>query len=414
MTRRWTVAVIALTSALPALAGEPPGRPDDDLCPRDEGCLEQCGLPDTTGEAPSPLFLEKLASIAPTGHHIDTIYGPSRFTRLSWLRIVNVGGLPPETLSRWQQNRRYAGPCAGLVAVFYSKAVEDADDKNVVELYELRYRDAAVARRIQSLLTFPERGNWDWNYHPFSAAYHDRSVFVIEGRWRAWSAFRAVAAHFGAPIIGKERPVVLPACGPSPEGTPLLATKGQEGSPALSVFALGFSPTGRFAWLEQRVDARARGVEWSIQVVDLINDRALPGKSFHVAHGVQAMCAQHSTEVAGLLHDAAIVVSPELALEHPTAGQDPTGVELRPANAAGAVDVVLHGAAGEKTLGTLAPAAGRGPASALGFLRSPFEPRVAVAVSEDGTDGRCAALHFFGGRLDKRWTRSPAPRAGRK
>jgi hypothetical protein len=116
------VTIGALASALPVTAGEPP--PRDDLCPRDEGCLEQCGLADTTTETPSPLFLEKLTSIAPTKHHIDTVYGTSRLERIPWFRIVNVPGLPPEAAARWQHNRRYAGPCAGLVAVFHSKAAE--------------------------------------------------------------------------------------------------------------------------------------------------------------------------------------------------------------------------------------------------------------------------------------------------
>lgn len=294
--------------------------------------------------------------------------------------------------------------------MFYSKAVEDADDKNVVELYELRYRDAAAARRVQSLLTFPAIGNWDWNYHPFSAAYHGRSVFVIEGRWRAWSAFKAVAAHFAAPILGKERPLVLPVCGPSPEGRPLFSAEAAAGKPALSVYALGFSPTGRFAWLEQRTGGREGGVEWSIQLVDLIDDHPLPGKKFQVAHGVSAICAQHGAEAASLLHDASIVVSPDLALQQPTAGQDPTGVELRPAAGGAAVEVVLRGAGGEKKLGSFTPGAGADPASVLGFLRSPFEPRVAVVVRTGSGSRGGGALRFFGGRLDKRWTPPPAPR----
>ncbi len=406
------VAISALASALPARADDPP--PGPDLCPQGEvGCYERCLLADTT-ETPSPFFLEKLGSIAPTKHHIDTVYGAQHATRLPGLGIVNVGGVSPEAAARWSQNRRYAGPCTKLVAVFHSKAVENADDKNVVDLYELRYPDAEAARRIQTLLTFPARGNWDWNYHPFSAAYHDRSVFVIEGRWRAWSAFRAVAAHFGAPIINKHRPAVLPPCGPTPEGKPLLAIAGHDGNPALSVFALGFSPTGRLAWLEQRVRPGDRDVEWSIQVVDLINDRALPGKSFHVARGVNAMCAQHGAEVGDLLQESAISASVDLALEQPTPGKDPTGVALRPAPAGGgtslgAIDVVLRGLPGEKKIGVLPQPGGGTAPTVIGFLRSPFEPRVAVAVVQPrDADRRGPAIRFFGCRLDKRWTPPPA------
>ena len=200
----FALALAGVTPARPTKAGEPPARPN--LCPDGEDyCDEQCGLADTTKETPSPVFLAKLRAIAPTRHHIDTVYGDTLVERLPWFRIVNVGGLPPEIAARWQRNHRYAGPCTGLLAVFHSKAVEDADDKNVVDLYELRYPDAAAAQRIQSLLTLPLRRMWDWNYHPYSAAHDDRSVFVIEGRWRALSQFKRLAAHFGAPIISQRQ-----------------------------------------------------------------------------------------------------------------------------------------------------------------------------------------------------------------
>jgi len=178
--RCWIVAAVAGLAPLLAAAREPPPRPPGDLCPNGEdGCIEQCALREATEEAPAPFFRDELASLAPTKHHVDSVYGAEGLERLPWFRIVNVGGLAPEAVARWQRNRRYAGPCTGLEAVFHSKAVEDADDKNVVDLYELRYEDAAAARRVQALLTFPARRNWDWNYHPFSAAYHDRSVFVV-------------------------------------------------------------------------------------------------------------------------------------------------------------------------------------------------------------------------------------------
>jgi acyl-CoA synthetase (AMP-forming)/AMP-acid ligase II len=74
------LAIGALAPAVTATAGEPPPR-EDDLCPRDEGCLEQCGLADSMTETPSPLFLEKLASIAPTKHHIAATRAPA----LAWV-----------------------------------------------------------------------------------------------------------------------------------------------------------------------------------------------------------------------------------------------------------------------------------------------------------------------------------------
>jgi hypothetical protein len=290
--------------------------------------------------------------------------------------------------------------------------VEDADDKNVVDLYELRYPDAAAARRIQSLLTFPQLHMWDWNYHPYSAAHDDRSVFVIEGRWRAWSAFKRVASHFGAPIIGRQPPPVLPPCGPNPEGKPLLAIAGMEGRPSLTVFALGFSATGRLAWLEQRSTAGG-GVEWTVRVVDLINDRQLAEKTYR-SGAVSTLCTRQGAEVTGLLGENGITAGVDLDLEQPGTdkGKDPTGVELRAATGAPTIDVVLRAAAGEKRIGTLRQAAGTAAPTVLGFLRSPYEARVAVAVVQSVADAkRNLALHFFGGRLDKRWTPTAAPAA---
>ena len=110
---RVIAALLAIGAAAPAItaeAAEPP--PRQDLCPRQEGCLEQCALADTTTETPSLFFLEKLTSIAQTNHHVDTVLGPARIEWLPWFRVVNVLGLPPEAVARWQQNRRFAGPCA--------------------------------------------------------------------------------------------------------------------------------------------------------------------------------------------------------------------------------------------------------------------------------------------------------------
>jgi hypothetical protein len=409
--RCWIVAAVAGLASLPAVAGEPPP-PHGALCPNGEdGCIEQCALREFSEEAPSPVFRDRLASLAPTKHHVDSGYGAEGLERLPWFRIANVGGLSPEAVARWQRNRRYAGPCAGLEVVFHSKAVEDADDKNVVDLYELRYEDAAAARRVQALLTFAPR-NWDWNYHPFSAAYHDQSVFVVEGRWRAWSAFKAVAAHFGAPIIGKEPAAPLPPC--APEGKPLVPTPGDERLPVLSVFALGFSPTGRLAWLEQQVGAEGRGVDWSIHVVELSNDRALPGKSFRGAPDVATMCAQHGAEVSGLLHDAGIVSSLDLALEGSPSGGGRLSAWLRPSSLSvwlnpggdpNVYDVLLHGPEGNKKLGVIRPGDDVYWPQIAGLLRSPFEPRVAVTLgAQAGDKVRGMRFRFYGGRLDKGWT----------
>ena len=51
-----------------------------------------------------------------------------------------------------------------------------------------------------------------------------------------------------------------------------------------------------------------------------------------------------------------------------------------------------------------------GGRAVLGFLRSPFEPRVAVAVAQPTPNARRSpTIRFFGGRLDKRWKSPAAP-----
>jgi len=215
-----------------------------------------------------------------------------------------------------------------------------------------------------------------------------------------------VATHFGAPIIGKEPATPLPPCGPSPEGKPLVPIPGDDRLPVLSVFALGFSPTGRLAWLEQRVGAEGRGVDWSIHIVDLSNDRALPGKTFRAARDRATMCAQHSAEVTGLLHDAGIVAAVDLTLDRLRNGRPPISAYLRPEADTTVFDVVLYSSAqGEKTIGVFRPGDDLYLPQVEGLLRSPFEPRVAVALSgRAGADVRGVRIRFFGGRLDKGWT----------
>jgi hypothetical protein len=104
----------------------------------------------------------------------------------------------------------------------------------------------------------------------------------------------------------------------------------------------------------------------------------------------------------------------DLALEQPAPGKDPTGVELRSGPKARSIDVVLRAAAGEKKIGALTQVGGAAPPSVLGFLRSPFEPRVAVAVSQAPANARRGpTIHFFGGRLDKRWKPLAPPSSDR-
>jgi len=146
------VVAVAWLSAMATAAGAqtPP-------CPSSDGCIEKCAITAARSEEPSDAFVSKLKTISRTAHHIDTRFGVALLDRRDELRVVNVGGLGPAEVQLWEVDHHYAGPCAGLVTVF-------------------------------------------WNYHPFAAVQAGRSVIVIEGRWRAWSAFRRVAEHFGAAL----------------------------------------------------------------------------------------------------------------------------------------------------------------------------------------------------------------------
>jgi hypothetical protein len=75
-------------------------------------------------------------------------------------------------------------------------------------------------------------------------------------------------------------------------------------------------------------------------------------------------------------------------------------VLIQPGPSSGS-QVVMQGPAGTKVLGRLPAAAGA--AKALGFIRSPFEERVAVFVSSKRAPSGRLELRVLGGRLDKRW-----------
>jgi hypothetical protein len=165
-------------------------------CPDPEGadaCIEECRLDMARDEKPGALLLSKLKDLAATGHHVNTNLRPAQVKRESEFRVAPFHFTSREAQA-WELNGRYAGPCSGLVAVFTSVAVDDRNPRDVVDIYELRYRTQAAAKRVASLLTEP---TWDWNYHPYGSVHDGRSVIVIEGRHRAWSAFRRVAEHFG-------------------------------------------------------------------------------------------------------------------------------------------------------------------------------------------------------------------------
>jgi hypothetical protein len=392
---------------------------DDDGCPKEDACTESCELRPAPAEQPSPAFVAKLKSIGSTGRHGDPRLGSTLVERRSWLGVLNFAGIAREHLKLWEAGGRYAGPCAGLQVVFWSRAIDDRDPKNVVDIYELRYRSETEARRLASLM-MDARPLWDWNAHPFAAVAADRSVLLIEGRQRDWAGFRRVAEHFGwqadAAAPGAARDPAPRSCDPEVAPKPIIDVPAGGPRLPLALFALGFSSSGHFAWLEQRSGSDDGQIAWSLHVSDLVNDRALADRDFRVRRpGLTAFCARHGRDLARLLAENGIDGSTVPALEQPKRGRDPVAAEAHRAggeDGTTSYDVILRGHGGTKRIGSVdqvEPASGKeavGAPRIAGIVRSPFEPRVAVAVTQEAgsTEGpKVTVVKFFGGRLDKGW-----------
>ncbi len=226
----------------------------------------------------------------------------------------------------------------------------------------------------------------------------------------AQPADRPVAEpKIGVPTRGRGR---LPVCDLAETGDPLWKLDGDDARAATSVFVLGFSPSGRLGWLEQR-NARDGAVEWIVHVTALANGRSVATQTYRAARGgVASLCARHAREVASLLTANGVTTTGAVALNQPAVDGDPTAVELRAATfetggGDRAFDLVLRGSSGSKVIGILPHAEGTAPPAVLGFIRSPFERRVAVPVTEEaaGPRGRTETrVQFYGGRLDRGWT----------
>lgn len=347
-----------------------------------DGCVEACNPSDRSDERVSEFFNERLHTIAKTGHHVDVGRDGSLITRKPLLWVVAFG-LPESKREAWRLNRRWAGPCTGLLALYTATVKDDAD--NAVDLYEMRYGTQEAARRVATLLSTA----WDWNYHPFAAIHSERSVIVIEGRHRDWDGVVKVAQHFGANF---DRRLPLPAmCDREGDARPIYATGN------LGVYILGFSPSGRVAWLEERV--QATGSQWILNIQDLMTDHSLVHRAFTLPRrGPQELCANYGEQLAAQLDEQGIRPRSYPLFDQPSADADPTGLQVQAA-AAGGAQIVLQGRAGTKVIGTTkTPGEQVFP---LGFLRSPFEPRVIAVVLAQQPD--YLDVHVFGGRLDKGW-----------
>jgi len=382
-------AVICLALEAAALAS-PAACPANG--PQGAGCVEVCALRAPPEARASDLFLTKLRGIAPTGHHLAGTPGPPMAKAVSQFRVASIPFNKDEAV-RWRQNGLWAGPCSGLSAVFEASAVNDKDAKNVVDLYELHYASDATARRVAALLGT----SWDWNGHPFIAVQKGPNVIVAEGRYGSWSALEAIGAHFGGAVFPRGGPVPLPVCDQGARQRPIFQGDG------LTVHVLGFAPSGELAWMEGRSGPGGATV-WTMHVSNLVNDREVAARTYRTGGPTAAaFCAEHRAEAGALLSERGVTGGEFTAFDKLSLDGAAVGVTIVPASALSR-EIVMQGAAGSKVLGRLPASAGE--ARALGFIRSPFEERVAVLVlTKDAASGR-PGLRVLGGRLDKGWLRS--------
>ena len=203
-----------------------------------------------------------------------------------------------------------------------------------------------------------------------------------------------------------------------PDARPMVEVAGKRDRAPLSFYALGFSKSGRFAWLESRRGFDSDGYNWILYVVDLNSDRQLVEREFPLkSASVQALCARYDAAIARVLDKLDVERGRALALEQPEANRTPTAVELAP----GRRDreghktpyrVLLRGKDGVKQVGILWRVdvdSGQPPLGVPklgGILRSPFEPRVAVLATQQmiGDEGsEITMVKILGARLDRGW-----------
>jgi hypothetical protein len=358
-------------------------------------CVESCPVPVSPAVRASEPFLAKLRTLPSTGHHVRAAAGPHLATALSQFRVASVP-FSKEAAARWRHNGLWAGPCAGLTGVFVATAVDDKDPRKVVDLYELRYGAEAAARRVAALLG----SSWDWNGHPFIADQRGANVLVAEGRYGAWGTLETVAAHFAGTVPAAAGPAALALCDKGAKRQPIFQGQG------VVIHVLGFAPSGALAWLEATVGQGAATV-WTLHVTNLVNDRDLAVRTYRTAApGPDAFCAQDRNDAAQLLAEEAVSGGAFSAFDGAGPDGDPLSVVTRRGPAAH-MEIVMEGRPGTKVLGRLP--ASITSARTLGFIRSPFEERVAVLVLTGGTATQRAAVRVFGGRLDKRWIARPSP-----
>jgi hypothetical protein len=235
-----------------------------------------------------------------------------------------------------------------------------------------------------------------------------------------------VTAPFAALLLtvaaagGAARPFApAPVCPIVPvDAAPALDVAASRNRAPLAFYPLGFSKTGRFAWLERRVGFDSDETTWLLRIVDLASDRILAEPEYALKSGTLAgMCGRYGRTIARLLAKHGIERTSPLTLEQPEAGRDPTAVKFTagrpdPERHRTSYRVTLQGREGTKQLGVLfrvGVESGEPPLSAptlLGIMRSPWEPRIAVLCRQTmtGTEGAAiTVITVMGGRLDRGW-----------
>jgi hypothetical protein len=218
-------------------------------------------------------------------------------------------------------------------------------------------------------------------------------------------------------------PAAVPCGALRPTATPILDITASDRHAPLAVFAIGFSPSGHFAWLERRRAADREKTEWSIHIVDLVSDHFLAERWFETRRAdVAGVCEKFGPAIAILLDKNGIQAVPASGFDQPgSTSDDPTGYDVRPGSPDAEsgktpYDVILRGRAGGKRLGSVYRVdvtAGEPPIGEpriRGMLRNPFERRVAVFVTQEmvGSDGmQIPVVRVLGGRLDKGFVQNP-------
>jgi len=223
-------------------------------------------------------------------------------------------------------------------------------------------------------------------------------------------------------VAGVGVPAAVPCGALRPDAKPLLEIPADERRAPLALFAIGFSPSGHFAWLERRRAVNREKTEWSVHVVDLVNDKFLAERWFEMRQTeVAALCDKNGPTIAMMLDKHGIQAVPATVFEQPVSTSDPTGFDVRPGlpnseTGKTPYDVILRSRTGGKVLGSVyrvditAGEPPLGEPQIRGMLRNPFERRVAIFILQAmaGSEGvEIPVVSVLGGRLDKGFVQNP-------